>query len=453
MNSINEVISNEDQGEQEKNHIGNELIQNEEDNLSALSLSSYDSIDNIKLHKMGQYTCNECSEIPKIINTDITTKKILIQCKNHGQKEFDIKQYLYNALNYNSNNWKCATCDKIQRNVKEVFKFCECGCTFCEQCFSVHKNNDHSFSIDSNQYDLRCKKNREHFDNKYIGFCVDCHEHFCKKCEEEHSLHTVIQINSMQINKGEIEKIRKLNKEYRSLISYYESLIRLNNLIIYSYENYRDNYYNLFNINNIINNYKRNPIIDNYQKTEYKTIIPGEKNCNLFSYMSTLHNLPLTEEETESIELDNKFFNDYDLRVLTQLPLKNLHLLVLENNCITNIDCLENAEFPDLVILNLNNNAISDISVLKKIKFVELQAFLIRNNNIKDISVFGEVKFELLREIDLRDNKIEDIQAFSDSEKIKELQCLYLTGNKFDIKNPNFATVKARLEKLEEFEC
>ena len=63
-------------------------------------------------------------------------------------------------------------------------------------------------------------------------------------------------------DKNEVENIRKLNKEYRSLITYYESLIRLNNLIIYSYENYRDNYYNLYNINTIINNYKRNEIIN-----------------------------------------------------------------------------------------------------------------------------------------------------------------------------------------------
>ena len=44
-----------------------------EDNevLSDLSYSSYDSIDNIKSEKMGQYTCDQCSEIPTIISTDI----------------------------------------------------------------------------------------------------------------------------------------------------------------------------------------------------------------------------------------------------------------------------------------------------------------------------------------------------------------------------------------------
>ena len=255
----------------------------------------------------------------------------------------------------------------------------------------------------------------------------------------------------MHIETKEIDKIKKLNKEYRSLISYYESLIKLNNLIIYSYENYRDNYYNLYNINTIINNYERNEIIEPLNDIDNKIIIPGDKNCNLYTYMNSLYKLQLKEEETESVEINNKFFDNYDLKVFTQIPLKNLHLLILENNGISKIDCLEKADFPDLVILNLNNNAISDISVLEKVKFVEFQALLLRNNNIKDISVFGKVKFDVLREIDLRDNKIEDIEVIEKA-KLELLQCLYLTNNKFDINNQKFKGAKERIDKLIEYE-
>ena len=62
----------------------------------------------------------------------------------------------------------------------------------------------------------------------------------------------------MILENSKINSIRKQNKEYRSLISYYESLIKLNNLIIYAYEHYLDNYYNLYNINVIAKNIKRN---------------------------------------------------------------------------------------------------------------------------------------------------------------------------------------------------
>ena len=452
MESTDDNITKKENTKNENKEV--DLDQNydeDENNLSELSLSSYNSIDNIKLDKMGQYTCDQCSEIPKIINTDIKKKTILIKCKNHGLKELDFKNYLYNALNYNSKNWKCSKCDTIQRNVKESFLYCECGSIFCDKCFEIHKIENHKYSIESDKYDLRCKKKNDHYDNPYKGYCFECHEHFCTKCEEEHNLHTTTTINSMHIETKEIDKIKKLNKEYRSLISYYESLIKLNNLIIYSYENYRDNYYNLYNINKIINNYERNEIIEPLNDIDNKIIIPGDKNCNLYTYMNSLYKLQLKEEETESVEINNKFFDNYDLKVFTQIPLKNLHLLILENNGISKIDCLEKADFPDLVILNLNNNAISDISVLEKVKFVEFQALLLRNNNIKDISVFGKVKFDVLREIDLRDNKIEDIEVIEKA-KLELLQCLYLTNNKFDINNQKFKGAKERIDKLIEYE-
>ena len=439
--------------EEIENNKPEPLVPQIEDNedLSALSFTSYDSIDNIKIDKMGQYTCDQCCEIPKIINTDINKRTILFKCKNHGQKEMDIKNYVFNALNFNSKNWKCSECNNVQRDKKEYFKYCQCGNVFCEQCYKVHQEKQgHTLSIDSNNFDLKCKKDPSHFGESYIGYCFECHDHYCTKCQEEHDLHTVTKINEMVKDKNEVENIRKLNKEYRSLITYYESLIRLNNLIIYSYENYRDNYYNLYNINTIINNYKRNEIINPLNDIDNKIIIAGEKNANLYKYMNDLYHEQLKEEETDRIEIDNKYFNNYDFKVLTQIPLKNLHLLVLENNSISKIDCLANADFPDLVILNLNNNAIDDVSVLENIKFVEIQALLFRNNNIKNIEVFGKIKYDVLREIDLRDNKIDDIGVF-ENHKLEMLQCLYLSGNEFKDIN-KFPGAKARIDKLIEFE-
>ena len=417
-----------------------------DEDLSALSFSSYDSIDNEKLDKMGQYTCDLCSEIPKILGTNLKNRTILIKCKTHGQRELDIKNYLLNALNHNTKNWKCSMCDKIQRNFKDNFVYCcECTCVFCHICYPVHQVNEkHKNKIESDKYDLRCKNDIDHFEEPYTGYCYECHTNYCQKCEEKHSLHSVTDINSMYVDENAIKNIRNINKEYRSLISYYESLIRLNNLIIYSYQRYPDNYYNCYNINTIINNVKRNEIIKPMNEIESKVIDPGEKGANLYKYINSLYKKELKEEETEAFELDNQYFNDYDLKVLTQLPLKNLHLLVLENNCIRNIDCIKNAEFPDLVILNLNNNAIEDISPLENIKFVEFQALLLRNNNIQDISIFGRVNFEYLREIDLRNNRIDDIEVF-EKHKLKMLQCLYLTYNDFNSTDKRFEKVIKKL--------
>ena len=75
-NQINENKINEPE---KKDEVKEEPIFPEENDqdLSALSFSSYDSIDNIKLDKMGQYTCNKCSEIPKIISTNLTKEELL----------------------------------------------------------------------------------------------------------------------------------------------------------------------------------------------------------------------------------------------------------------------------------------------------------------------------------------------------------------------------------------
>ena len=222
MDSIDDNIIKEEETKNENKEVDiAQKYDEDEIDLSELSLSSYNSIDNIKLDKMGQYTCDQCREIPKIINTDIKKKTILIKCKNHGLKELDFKNYLYNALNYNSKNWKCYRCKTIQREVKEPFKYCECDCTFCDKCFAVHRNENHQYSIESDKYNLRCKKKKDHYDNPYKGYCFECHEHFCTKCEEEHNLHTTTTISSMHIESKEIDKIKKKKKKMKKNQKFY----------------------------------------------------------------------------------------------------------------------------------------------------------------------------------------------------------------------------------------
>jgi hypothetical protein len=447
----NKIVEKKEEIKEEKENPIDENFEMEKDRLSALSFSSYESIDNIKLDKMGQYTCDKCSEIPKIISTDINDKTILFKCREHGLKKVDIKDYLLNALNYNTKNWKCSQCDIIQRNDKDNnFLYCQCGSVFCSSCHKIHKEKEkHFMVIESDKYNLRCKVNPEHYEEKFIGYCYDCSTHYCKKCEknEMHDLHSVTAIDAMIVDEKEIENIRKLNRDYRSLISYYESLIRLNNLIIYSYQNYRNNYYNCYNINTIINNYKRNEYIKTVNDIENKIIVPGEKNVNLINYMNKLYTIEIEEEKTDSLEIDNKYYNNFDFKVLTQIPIKNLHVLVLENNCISNIDCIEKAEFPELVVLNLNNNAIQDISHLEGVKFQnELQALLLRNNNIKNIDIFGKIKMDYLRELDLRNNKIDNIEVFA-THKLAFLQCLYLSYNDFDPNNKKFEKAVEKMKK------
>jgi len=405
----------------------------EDDNLSVLSFSSTDSLDKEKISLRGQYTCDQCPSIPKIISTDVHTRTIKLKCKNHGLKTMDINTYINNSMNYNSYNWKCSICNNIQRNFQTKFKYCECRKVFCASCFTVHgKDKGHKIFIESDSFDLKCKKSKEHFQENYIGYCFECQDHFCEKCKEEHKWHENTEINDMVMQGSDIEYIKKLNKQYKALISYYDSLIRLNELIIASYDNCKLNYYNLNNINTIINNFNRDKKIDPLNEIENRAIIPGVNNENLKTYMEQMYKLKLKDEENK-IEINNKYFSNYDFEILTQIPLDNLKILILENNAISKIDCLVNSKFENLLILNLNNNAIKDISILEKVKFEGLQALFLRNNAIKDISVFDKKKYEALRQLDLRNNAIDDIKLFENwNEKMPNLQSLYLSYNAYD---------------------
>ena len=412
------------------------------DNLSTLSFSSYESIDKEKLELMGQYTCDECPLIPKIISYDPNTRKIVIKCEQHGQKSLDINTYIVNSLNYNPKNWKCTDCEKIQRDEKERFKYCQCKNIYCSEHFDLHKKNDeekHKYYIDSDVFYTKCKNHESHFDEINKGFCTHCNKHYCAKCEEEHQNHSSskIDLNDIITEKKNIEKIKESNKKYRGFISYYESLIRLNNLIIYSFENYKNNYYNLDNINTILNKSESSA-----QITSTSIEIVPEEHMKKF--------IESFDSEANILEINNKTrkMTDDDLRILSRIQLNNLKMLVLEDNSIANISYLNNNTFQNLIILNLNSNAIDDISVLENVPFNKnLQALFLKNNNIKNISIFGKEIFESLRELDLRSNQIEDIKVFESWDKnLKNLQCLYLTDNKYNKDESTESKIKELLD-------
>lgn len=418
----------------------------EYDNLSTLSFSSYESIDKEKLELMGQYTCDECPLIPKIISYDPNTRKIIIKCPQHGQKSLDINTYLVNSLNYNPNNWKCTDCEKIQRDEKERFKYCQCKNIYCSEHYELHKKDDeekHKYYIDSDVFYTKCKNHESHFNEINKGFCTHCNKHYCSKCEEEHQNHSSNKIDLSDIitEKKNIEKIRESNKKYRGFISYYESLIRLNNLIIYSFDNYKNNYYNLDNINTILNKSESSVQITSTSEE----IVPEE-------YMKKF--IESFDSETNILEINNKTrkMEDYDLEILSKIQLNNLKMLVLEDNSIANIKCLQKETFQNLLILNLNSNAIEDISVLENVPFnKKLQALFLKNNNIKNISIFGKKIFDSLRELDLRFNKIVDIKVFESlDEKLENLQCLYITDNEYNKSESSEAIEK--IKKLLDYE-
>ena len=364
----------------------------------------------------------------------------------------DIKSYVCRALNYNTNSWTCASCRKVQRDIDDKFVLCcDCGAVYCEGDMKIHqKKENHKNLIYSDKFLQKCEK---HCQENYVGYCFECKINFCEKCEKTdktHKWHETTELSEMTLSESEIAKIENINKEYKRLISYYEGLIKVNELIIDSFRKSPKNYYNCYNFNSAINVCNRNKLMD-----EAKISNASEDSSNLITYMNKLYpdsNLNI-KIESDKITYNNKNFNNDDLKIMAQIPFRNLRFLSLENNSISRIDCLEHNNFENLIILNLNNNGIEDISILENVKFLDsIQALFLRSNAIKDISIFKKCKFPSLRQLDLRNNVIEDLLPFEKmNENLENLQSLLLKGNKYDKKK--FDTVIAAIEKLADYSC
>ena len=122
-------------------------------------------------------------------------------------------------------------------------------------------------------------------------------------------------------------------------------------------------------------------------------------------------------DKTKTLDLSNKNLKDTDISSLSEL--KNLTMLLLDNNQISDISTL--TELKNLTDLYLNNNQISDISALTELK--NLTKLVLYNNQISDISALAELKN--LIELHVRSNQISDISALSE---LKNLTYLNLFG-------------------------
>ena len=80
---------------------------------------------------------------------------------------------------------------------------------------------------------------------------------------------------------------------------------------------------------------------------------------------------------------------------------------------------LKNIEFKELKVLNLSYNYISDIKVLENVNFKELKELHLSYNEISDIKVLENVNFKELKKLDLGYNKI---NAEENSSIIKNLK-------------------------------
>ena len=115
-------------------------------------------------------------------------------------------------------------------------------------------------------------------------------------------------------------------------------------------------------------------------------------------------------ETTEELDALSKKIGDEGLKLLCTIKFKKLVQLLLEENEIQNIDCLQKNNFgKNLIALDLSSNKISNIDVLAKVNFPNLHHLFLNGNQITKIDILSQVKFPELKEFNLSANKIESI--------------------------------------------
>ena len=119
-------------------------------------------------------------------------------------------------------------------------------------------------------------------------------------------------------------------------------------------------------------------------------------------------------EKTTELDALSKNIGDEGLKILCSVKFKKLEQLLLEENDIHNINCIEKNHFgKDLIAalkeLNLSNNKIESIKVFESVKFLNLKQLDLSKNQITDISPLAKVNFKELEELMLDQNQIDSI--------------------------------------------
>ena len=165
------------------------------------------------------------------------------------------------------------------------------------------------------------------------------------------------------------------------------------------------------------------------------------------------------------VELNNKTFDEEELRNFSIITFTNLKILSLVNCQITNLKFLNSAPLSNLQEINLKNNKISYFVNLNLLQLVifdlsynnlsknmlwennkkkiinvnlpKLKKLFLSNNKIEDISILCQFNLESLKELKLNNNDIENIDVLS-IVSCGKLKRLNLSNNK--INNLNILT-------------
>ena len=121
-----------------------------------------------------------------------------------------------------------------------------------------------------------------------------------------------------------------------------------------------------------------------------------------------LQRLDIKKEDFKIYETFKEFTEKLNIKII-DIDIKELDLRY-ENIGNKGLELFKNMKFKELEILDLSNNEISDIKALKYSDFNKLKKLLLNYNKISDIKVLENANFKDLELLDLSNNKISDIK-------------------------------------------
>jgi len=149
-----------------------------------------------------EFLCPLCDMIPEILEVNLDTGKLTMNCKIHGKITRSATKYIDELVNshhtyFVNQCWVCEPEPNRKEKGENMIQYCTiCRKTICVECA---ENKDLEHKINNNFIPINEKKNlcKKHL-KKAEKYCKDCEEIICDDDEEYHSEHSVIDTEDMQ---------------------------------------------------------------------------------------------------------------------------------------------------------------------------------------------------------------------------------------------------------------
>ncbi len=284
-----------------------------------------------------QFRCKDCYNIPLFgLLYENLEVKIESRCQNGHYNIEKLEDFYNRNLSNSFSSIECCIGNEKQQ-YEDTFSYCsECNTFICPNHLNEH---EHKQTILYSKLDNYCS---EH-DKKLISFCKKCSINLCEDCKNNHLEHDIIEIDSIKLNKNEIEKCENNLKEseinYKNFIikvkGIYEQFINYQIDFLKAVENFKNvNQTQIILCHNLIELYKK---MDEKKNLNYETIhniknILNFKSINYemdksfhiiakiqkyFSFMNNSYNCIL-EKSNNWINKDYKITKEEKKYLLTQ---------------------------------------------------------------------------------------------------------------------------------------